>query len=517
MKNILRAFMILAAAIAAMSCEKAEPEGEKLNQNLSFTLKADNIEHNSARIVVSHNGSSTDTWYGFYVEGEVKSLGTEILKEIETLMEGDLAGALVTGTRKNINLRKLNPSTTYTYIAVGLSDKGEVYGTYNSVKFTTAREIPEFVETETWSIEYERGTFEDPTNGKEYPNTEIFHVVCEEGKYFYFDLLDYRWLDEYELTLADYLEMIVETVANNKEKGATVDQLLYMDTDNLCPANRLMWGDYGALVVGFDAELNPTGEYSIFNFTIVEDKVVEPGYSQWLGTWELPFKYNVYQTDDKGNYIFDDNGNRIVTEVKEATYEVTFNHIDNNYIYAMTGWEVYGHGFEVNLVDLFGLTGDYANGFPIEVYYNNGKLEFVATEIDAITVGNSSYMFGFFGLADFTKKGTEETPSNGLCAWTGMTMATASTEDGLHGTITGTSTEDNSYWIDYTDMGFIAYARDYITFNEPVKFPITMTKISDETVTAMSMTKKAATSKEDLLKRKSFGTKKAGKPIMLAR
>ena len=104
--------MILAAAIAAMSCEKAEPEGEKLNQNLSFTLKADNIEHNSARIVVSHNGSSTDTWYGFYVEGEVKSLGTVILKELETLKEGDLAGALETGTRKNINLRKLNPSTT---------------------------------------------------------------------------------------------------------------------------------------------------------------------------------------------------------------------------------------------------------------------------------------------------------------------------------------------------------------------------------------------------------------------
>ena len=145
--------MILAAVIAAVSCEKAEPEGEKLNQNLSFTLKADKIEHDSARIVVSHNGSSTDTWYGFLVEGDVKSLGSVILKEIENLKEGDLAGALQTGTKKNINLKKLKPTTDYTYIVLGLSSKGEVYGTYNSVKFKTVREMPELSETETWSIE----------------------------------------------------------------------------------------------------------------------------------------------------------------------------------------------------------------------------------------------------------------------------------------------------------------------------------------------------------------------------
>ena len=288
MKNILKAFMILAAAIAAMSCEKAEAEGEKLNQNLAFTIKADKIEHDSARIVVSHNGSSTDTWYGFLVEGEVKSLGSIILKEIETLKEGDLAGALMTGTKKNINLKKLNPTTNYTYVALGLSSKGEVYGTYSSVKFTTARDIPEFVETDNWAITYERGEYTDD-EGVVTSNTEIFNVKCDEGKYFYFDLVDQWLLDYYELTVPDYIEMLTETLADKKEAGEKVS--LLMDTDNLVTCDRLMWGNYYAITVGFDAECNPTGEYTLLDFEIVEEEATAE-YNQWLGTWEIPFTYD---------------------------------------------------------------------------------------------------------------------------------------------------------------------------------------------------------------------------------
>ena len=77
--------------------------------------------------------------------------------------------------------------------------------------------------------------------------------------------------------------------------------------------------------------------------------------------------------------------------------------------------------------------------------------------------------------------------------------------------------------IEYTSMFMCGYPTNEYSnaplayYNPPVQFPITMNKISDETISAMSMTKRTAPSKVDLLKRKSFGTKKAGKPIMLTR
>ena len=509
--------MILAAAIAALSCEKAETDGEKLNQNLSFTLKADNIEHDSARIVVSHNGSNTDTWYGFYVEGNVTNLGSAILKELETLKSGDLAGALETGTRKNINLKKLKPSTTYTYIAVGLSSKGEVYGTYNSVSFTTAREIPDFTETDTWTISYERGTFTDPTDGTEYPNTEIFTVTCDEGKYFYFDVVDKWLLEQYELSLEEYLEVVIERVEDYKEAGATAAEIFYMDTENLAPETRMMWGDYIALAVGYDAESNLTGEYSAFEFTIEEEKATAE-YTKWLGTWELPFTYEEYETDEDGYLILDENDNPIVKETKEATYEITLSHADNNYIYIMTGWEVHGEGFTVNIAEFLKLPEDYANGYPIEVYFNEGNLEFVETDVDELTTdANGAYTLGFYGIADIYLAETGQTTENALSAWVGMTMATAMTEDGQVGIINGESVESDKFKIDYTGMGYIAYAKDYIYFNPPVKFPISMNKISDETLTAMSLTKKSLLGSDDLRKAKSLKTKKINRPVVLTR
>ena len=96
-------------------------------------------------------------------------------------------------------------------------------------------------------------------------------------------------------------------------------------------------------------------------------------------------------------------------------------------------------------------------------------------------------------------------------------MATAMTEDGHVGFIFGESFEDSNYVMEYTGMGFLAYSTDYMYFNPPVKFPLTINKISDETISAMSMTKRTAPSKEDILKRKSFGEMKANKPAMLTR
>ena len=184
----------------------------------------------------------------------------------------------------------------------------------------------------------------------------------------------------------------------------------------------------------------------------------------------------------------------------------------------MTGWEVHGEGFTVNVAEFLSLTGDYANGYPIEVYFNDGNLEFVETDVDELTTEtNGSYTLGFYGVADIYMAETGQTTPNALSAWAGMTMASAMTEDGQVGFIYGESVESDEFKIDYTGMGYIAYANDYIYFNPPVKFPIRMNKISDATLTAMSLTKKSLLGSDDLRKAKALKTKKINRPVVLTR
>lgn len=520
MKNILKSLMLMAAVFTVYSCTEAEPEVEKVNQNLAFTLKADNIEHDSARIVVSHNGDDKDTWYGFYVEGNVdeNNLGTAIMKEIEDLKSGNLEESLFAERRKNVNIRHLEPSTTYTYIAVGISKTGKVYGTYNSIAFTTLREMPDFVETDNWKVSYERGTFVDPADNQEYPDTEIFNVKCDEDKYYYFDLVDKWLLDYYELTVTDYLEMIVETVEDYKAAGETAKSLLVMNANTDIPWPRQMWGDYAVFIVGYDSECNPTGEYTMFEFTITEEEA-EPEYTRWLGTWNLPFTVDYQETDEEGNPKTDENGNPVMT-TKTGSYEITLSHIDNNNIYVMTGWEVHGDNLSINVAEFLGLTGEYENGYPVEVYYEDGKLIFTETYLDELTNQSTgdAMPFGFYGIADILIKETNETNEDALCGWTGMTMATAESTDGENGVITGADYEDDMYVIDYTSMGLIAYSTTtYIYFNPPIGFPITMNKKNNESLTSISRMNKVEKDRYEIIKSKRLRSKTTGKPVVLAR
>ena len=98
-------------------------------------------------------------------------------------------------------------------------------------------------------------------------------------------------------------------------------------------------------------------------------------------------------------------------------------------------------------------------------------------------------------------------------------MATAMTEDGQVGVINGETIENETDKTVYTGMGYIAYAKGkgYIYFNPPVKFPISMNKISDETLTALSLSKKSLLGSDDLRKAKALKTKKINRPVVLTR
>ena len=127
MKNILKFFM-LAAALSFAACEEKpvtppepeEPEVE-LNQDLEFTLEVTEVEATQAKIKVSHNGTSADTWYGFVTDEVSKKEGTLIAEEGQALLATVKVSGLKKQTSANVTLKNLNPQTDYKYVVFRLS------------------------------------------------------------------------------------------------------------------------------------------------------------------------------------------------------------------------------------------------------------------------------------------------------------------------------------------------------------------------------------------------------------
>lgn len=458
MKNILKFFM-LAAALSFAACEEKpvtppepeEPEVE-LNQDLEFTLEVTEVEATQAKIKVSHNGTSADTWYGFVTDEVSKKEGTLIAEEVQALLATGKVSGLKKQTSANVTLKNLNPQTDYKYVVFGLSAEGEVYGVYKSVSFKTVRDASKLEETNDWKITYQRGENQGAA-------AEIFTIECAEGKGFYFTTIEAATLEANELQAVDYVKYVIESeVPMLLEYGYKWSDL-YIPESYTLASPRSLSGDYVAFAIGYDSKGEPTGYYSVQEYTIVEE-TAKADYTQWLGNYDLTMSYK-YQDEETGEILTED-----------FTYNVTLHHIDNNYMYAMTGWEENGDAIN----DIREFVGEYA----IPVYYNNGKLAFNETDLEYVEFdGAGEHLFGFYGIGDLTMSG--KSYEGTLIGFDGLTMAVAETTDGGQtAVIKGTSQSVQGYEIDYTGMFYCAYPTsgegDLAYWNYPMEFPLTMTK-----------------------------------------
>ena len=65
MKNIFRMAMVAFAAIALAACNSDdEPKGGGAESDLVLVVDVENITATSAKVKVSHNGKTADSWYG---------------------------------------------------------------------------------------------------------------------------------------------------------------------------------------------------------------------------------------------------------------------------------------------------------------------------------------------------------------------------------------------------------------------------------------------------------------------
>ena len=466
MKNTLKFILASFCALAFIGCEPAEPElDSNLNKDLTFTLEIDEVDATSAKIKVSHNGTKEDTWFGF------ATTEANPLDAVEDLVAEVLANtskvSLKKSTQTTYSVKELTPETEYTFVVVGLTAEGVVYGFPNSIEFKTTRDLTKLVEDKNrWKLSYERVADED---GNKF---EGVTVECADDDLYYFEYVSEYYITDPEtgdLLLEDYADyiangMIPEYIA----AGYKPEQFTYVGGGTLF-IPRVESGKYYAFVVGMTAEGVHDGSYTTFAFEVLEEAATAE-YEQWFGTYE-------------------------VTAANEVSYVIDIQHYDNNFMYAVTGWEcgeeldadANGDGYPDGM-DFATAFGDWVPAFPL--YFNDGKLEFREYVLTNTSVYNEMNQevpcfFGFYGYV-LTSDGQlritltdQESP-----------LAIASTTDGA---VTATvaaceSLDDKNNMVEINSLSYAAIAQDYsdvFVWNQPAELPFTLTKVVEEAAPAV--------------------------------
>lgn len=327
MKKNFKFLLIAAAALSFAACDpdqkdpvtpgpgnEPEPEPEvELNQNLEFTLEVTTVEAELAKIKVNHNGEAKDTWYGFYttdVEGDDLSL---ISEEVDALLEDGKVTGLKKQKSTTVTLRGLEPATDYKYIAFGLSDEGELYGSPASVTFTTLKGEVQFKENSAWTVTY---SGPGKINGTDYDHT-VTVTSTDSNPYFItavskadFETLGIAAIAEDNLA---YLKEYLAYFNENQGTNYTLSDILFQGTgtDALMLEAGIDWIAL-AVGVGTDGELN--GLYAKSAVITVEEEEPTEAYSSWIGTWTW-------------------------TGANGVAWDITFEKGINNVHYRMSGWE----------------------------------------------------------------------------------------------------------------------------------------------------------------------------------
>jgi len=302
-KTILKAAVVVIAAMAAFACEKTPAGGgSSLNEDLELVVDVEDITLTSAKIKVTHNGQKSDTWYGFLtetVEGDEDEL---ILQAVETYMNGDSSEGLRKSKSYVTVLKDLKPGTAYKYIAFGLSADGKVYGSSASVEFETkldgtgsgsgdGGEIPGNPEVDgmkvnkAWTVNY---VGEGVVNGEEYDNVITVNST-DRNTYAITVVYASLWNpdDLYDMAVLFAEDLVAYVGEYNEYYGTsfTVADALYSGTAS--DAFDLYPGYYIAVALGITPEGKVSGLYAISDVFEVKEAVPTEQYKSWLGDWTI--------------------------------------------------------------------------------------------------------------------------------------------------------------------------------------------------------------------------------------
>lgn len=399
MKKIFKFAAMAAAAAILFSCEKPpqdnsnnpdkpgteipeepgtenpeEKEDIEYTEDIEFEIKQNSVGANSAQFTVTHNGTDDDTWYAF------ATLSTNVNVSIENMVEeltadgGKITG-LNNGTEKIITLEDLDGDTKYTFIVFAITEDGDLYGSYNFVRFTTPIS---FGPNPAWEVEYTGRQF---IGENEYEHT-VTVTSTDDNPYFMTIVTKERYestniktlLNEEMKAFEDFIDSynryygIESTVADWSYVGSGIDAF-----------GIELGHTYVAMAIGANSKGELTGLYAVSEEFEPYEEEMTPEYASWLGTWTM-------------------------TGANGVSFDVTFSKDKSNASYIMTGWET----------DQFDVIVDW---------YPSGNLwmlwsQYVGTYT---SVGYGDFDL-YFAPANYVEQEQEVYTTEGLIICTGLDM-----------------------------------------------------------------------------------------------
>ena len=478
-----------------VSCEKA-PEGPQLPANvktdLNFTLSITEVTYNSAQISVKHDGTTSDTWYGFLTDetdGNVASLIAKKVAEL-TASGGDIQG-LESRTSKRVNLNDLEAATKYRYIVFAIAPNGLLYGQMSSIDVETSEGF--LLQTvEDWAVKYENR--DAATNKETYSvqfkknNAPRCHVgfipkwlveAYGEEEAIQNELNEYGGLrldisgQVFLFSILDYL--VFEELY--KFWGFYNDDINYFNEETFSESTTFMLprqasGDYYAVAIGFK-DGNPTFTYSVNEVSIVKE-TPSASYNSWIGSWNM-------------------------TGANDITYTLTFEENDPNYSYYVYGWECSTSVHDKNCKEgckdhvLYTDFSKYELGIPFYFDALKGDIFIQSALLGAeLSSDKTHYLnWGMFGYTDYEGSTVSILMQDDKIALAAQPADNKSTLNGLSSVTYNVDAAGNVKEVNFTynSLGYVMYDDKTYTpspWNEPIKLPATLEKATAQPASAMA-------------------------------
>ena len=324
MKKIFKLAAVLMTASAIICCEKkpidtpVDPGTEKPDKedekeeeeeieytyDLEFTLvEVESVEAESATVKVKHSGHNDDTWVGFATTSTNVSVSIE--DKVEELMaSGDEIKGLLNGRNKTVTITDLKPDTDYTFIAFAITKYGDVYGTYEYVRFRTPIKMQE---NAAWTVEYTGRQF---IGENEYENT-VTVTSTDKNPYFMTVVTKERFEGtDKETLLKEELERLKEFIKQyNEYYGVETLFKKWCYSSTATDAFGLELGyDYVAMAIGASEDGELTGYYAYSEVFKPYEEEMTPEYAAWIGNWTFTgsngVAFNVNIAKDRSNKTF---------------------------------------------------------------------------------------------------------------------------------------------------------------------------------------------------------------------
>lgn len=309
--------MVAVAAIALSACDKVSPEKDtdkSAEKSIVFLVDVDNITATSAKVKVSHDGKTSDSWYGYlspYVEVNDLALINDAVATLKN--GGDLSSSLIFSKNYTKILPSLAPNTTYKYIAFGLTEDGVVYGEHASVEFTTLSGDSDGGNNDGGNND--GGSDEVYENMIVNPNWSVAYTgkgVIGEYNYNHTVTVNSSDNNPYTIAVVSASDFSVENLKVSSEELAadmveyvqqynqatdpdiTLEDLLFRgNAKNAFEDLEYYPGYYKAVAIGITSNGVVSGLYAVSPTFEIKEETPTSLFSSWLGNWVIRGDNNV--------------------------------------------------------------------------------------------------------------------------------------------------------------------------------------------------------------------------------